>query len=396
MVVPDLSPEDRPSPNQGAWRWGLLVAASLAGLVIGWLFGFTAGPQSSSAPTELSPIPDDPTTPQSTDAAHSSSVSDQEESELRGRVQLLPGAKDLRGSIALTTPGPFDHQNLWVIRPGGQIVQRVDAPATGSGHRHSLMITGDHIVFGNDEGTFIVGLGLDAPARRVAEPGLLIPDAGRGRAWLVGRDSAKWFAPIDGLTGDVGDRTQLPEGFRWPFTGYGGGILFQPENVSVYGLVAYWPAGGEPEPLGVDFDRQSGLRSVVGHQAAVVTSGPTVTVLDLQTSEEAAVISFNPEGGIAVEACLNEDGRHLAIISSSGKVEIYDTATGESRGRVATSDPSWSVGWTGPDQLIYIEPAESSSALSLQSLDLATEQKTAIATLEAAELWRIATSSRPC
>lgn len=396
MVVPELPPEDRQSQDRSGRRWGLVVAASMAALLIGWLFGFTGDSQDTSAPTQLNPIPSDPTTPQGPEPATSSSVPARGDAEPTGRVQPLPGAASLRGSIALTTPGPLAHQNLWVIRPGGRIVQRVDAPAIESGRRHPLMIVGDHVVLTNDDGTFSVSVDLEEPARRVADPGLLIPDAGDSRVWLVGRDVTKWFAPVEGATGDVGNRTGLPEGFRWPFTGYDDGILFQPENVSAYGLVAYWPAGGTPEPLGVDFDRQSGLRSVVGHQAAVVTSGPTVTVLDLQTRQEAAVITFNPEGGIAVEACLNEDGRHLAIISSSGKVEIFDTATGASRFRVSTVDPPWSVGWSAPDQLIYIGPGESSTGLSLESLDLSSGQTTSIATLEDSETWRIATSSRPC
>ncbi len=403
MVEPDRAPWERSSGPSPGRRWVLLGAVALAGLLAGWVFGFTANSAGSPTTTSEDQFAVPPTstfvspttTERPTTVAPTTTVSSAF-APLRGRVEVLPGSLDLRGSVALAVPGPIGDQNLWLIEPGGRMIQRVEAHIRSSGDRYPMMIVGDYLLTPTSTGLFRMRLDLVDPAVRIAEPGYLIPDANPNRAWLVGGDLPEWFAPFNVETGEVGTRTELPRDFGWPFAGYQDGVLIHPQNGSAFGAVAYWPAGGEPSSLGLDLSVEAGIPSVVGHSGVIVAPGPSLAVVDLRTGERTSMLEFDPGEGNVIGVCLSEDAAYMAAISSAGVVEVFDVATGESRGRITTADPPFSVAWAASNQLVSIAEVEGASPLSLQLFNVSAGLVTQIARLETPGVWRIATTSRPC
>ena len=402
MVEPDRHPHDGSSTSSDRRRWIVVTAVGLAGVLTGWVFGFTSSPPPTSTNTAEDPIAISPTstTPDTTTiptfATTTPTTSQRNDAPLRGRVELLPGSLDLRGSIALAVPASEGDQNLWLIEPGGRMVQRVDAHIRPGGHRYPMMIVGDYLLITSSAGTFRTRLDLTEHAVKVEESAILIPDDSANRSWLVGGDLPEWFALFDGETGEVGQRTSIPNDFGWPFAGYESGVLFYPNEPSVYGPVAHWPLGGEPSRLDVELDAQSGIISVVGHLGVIVSPGPRLQIVNLQTGERTTSLPFEPGQGNVVGVCLSEDAGYVAAISSTGEVEVFETATGESRGRLSTSDPPFSVGWVAPNQLVTIVDVEGAASSSLQLFNAAAGLATPIASLATPAAWRMATSSRPC
>ena len=403
MVEPDRHPRDRSSTALDRRRWIVAGAVGLAGLLTGWVLGFTSSaPVSATTTTEeeliavspTSTLPETTTVP--TFATTTSLTTPRDLAPLRGRVELLPGSLDLRGSIALAVPAPEGDQNLWLIEPGGRLLQRVDAHIRSGGRRYPMMIVGDHLLTTSSSGTFRTRLDLTEHAVQVEDPAILIPDALANRAWLVGGDLPEWFAPFDGETGEVGERTNIPDDFAWPFAGYDNGVLFHPFDRSEFGPVAYWPSGGVPAPLVIELDSQSGIFSVVGHVGVIVSPGPVLQLVDLRSGERRTSLFFDAGEGNVVGACLSDDATYLAAISSTGEVEVFETATGESRGRLSTSDPPFSVGWAAPSQLISIVEVEGALSDSLQLFNAAAGLATPIASLATSATWRLATSGTPC
>lgn len=296
----------------------------------------------------------------------------------------------------MTVPLAFGDTNLWVIGPGGRMVQRADVQSRPGGYRFPLMIVGDHVLFTTpNEGVFHIGLDLDGPVDRIADSGILVPSADPGGAWLVGGDVPSWFARFNGETGELEARTEISPRFGWPLTGYADGVLFDAEDDTTFGRVAFWPSHGEPRPLDVELSSQSGIHSVVGNHATVVSPGHQITVLDLDTGEQTASVTFDPDGGNTVSACLSEDNRFLAVISSTGLLEVFETSTGESRGRVSTTEPPLSAGWAAPSQLVFISARTRTEAF-LDNFDPEAGVTTAIARLTARSPWHLAASGTPC
>lgn len=399
MVEFERPPSDPSSGPSDRRRWVLVAIVGLAGLLTGWVYGSTAGPSTTSTATADDDLIGDDAAFSTTSSASSTThpaAAPTGDAPSRGRVELLPASLDLRGSVALAVPGPVGDQNLWLIEPGGRMLQRVEAHIRPSGQRHPMMIVGDYLLTTTGRGTFRMEIDLVDPALRVEEPGFLIPDAGSNRSWLVGGDPPEWVAPFDGETGEVGERTELLPGSGWPFAGYDDGVLLQPRDVALYGRVAFWPRRGEPIPLGVDLDVDSAIHSVVGRTAVMVSPGPRLTMVDLPTGARSSTIDFDPDDGNVVGACLSGDAAYVAGVGSTGVVEVFETATGQSRGRITTADPPWSLGWAAPNQLVSIAPIEGASALSLQLFDVEAGLVTSIARLEAPGIWRMATGGRPC
>ncbi len=276
------------------------------------------------------------------------------------------------------------------------MIQRVEAHIRSSGDQYPMMMVGDYLLTTTSTGLFRMRLDLVDAAQRIAEPGFLIPDANAGRAWLVGGDLPEWFALFNGDTGEIEERTEVPRDFGWPFAGYEDGVLFHPQDGSAYGTVAFWPRGGEPSPLGLDLGLESGIPSVVGSFGVIVSPGPSLAMVDLRTGKRSTMMDFDPGEGNVLGVCLSEDAAYAAAISSTGGVEVFDTATGESRGRITTHDPPFSVGWAASNQLVTISEIEGASPLSLQLFNVSAGLVTQIARLETPGIWRMATSSRPC
>lgn len=402
MVEPDRGPPNRARRGSSPSTWGLLLAVGLAGLAAGWLLGFTAesGPASTSS---TAPSTAETTTTSVASSAATTSLTSGSEATtttgrlpaLKGMVELLPGATDLKGTVALSVPLAFGDTNLWVIQPGGRMVQRTDVQTKPGGYEFPLMVVGDHVLFTTHEGVFRIGANLTGEVDRIAPAGMLVPSPTSDVAWLVGGDVPSWFARFDGGTGELGERTEISEGFGWPLTGLADGVLFDPEDDAPFDRVAFWPSGGEPEPFDVELGSQSGISSIVGNHAAIVSPGHQVTILDLTTDEQLATLSFDPAEGNTVSTCLSEDSRYLAAISSTGSLEVFETSTGESRGRVSTTEPPLAAGWASPSQLMFVSARTRTEAF-LHVLDPDARVSTAIARLTARSPWHLAASSTPC
>lgn len=400
MVEPERPASGSSSPP--ARRWSLAVAVGVAGLVAGWVFGSTGasppitGSSTPTSTTEMAP----PTTPTTAGPGSPTTMSETASTEptvpALGSVDLLPAVADLRGTVALTVPGARGDQSLWVIHPGGRLSQRLDVHMRPGDGRYPLMAVGDQVFFTTaGEGTYRVGVELNERPLQIEKAGILVPDADIGRVWLMEEEDLSWFAPIDAESGDVGGRTEVSADFGWPLGGLGDGLLFTPNDMARYGPVGFWPQGGPPEAVPMELGAGSSIHRVFGHLAVVVSPGSEVHVVDIRTGRRTAPISFDSRAGNVVGVCLSEHGEFLAVVSSMGPVEVFETATGESRGRVSTADPPWTVGWATPSQLVYVGDRDG-TASTLYDFDVRAGLSTAIAHLTAPSPWRMATSGAPC
>lgn len=401
MVEPERTAPERSSPPISR-RWPLVVAVGVAGLLAGWVFGSTGRPQSMVGETTVAFTADaagpaaPPTTGPGPFSISPESVSEAERAPTLGRVDLLPGVADLLGSVAVTVPGAQGDQSLWVIHPGGRLSQRLDVHIRPGDSRYPMMVVGDQVLFTTTgEGTYRVGVELGDRAQQIAEAAMLIPDADVSRAWLVGEQDPSWFAPIVSRTGDLGEQTEVPADFGWPLGGFEDGLLFTPNDVARYGPFAHWPVGGSPEVVSLGLGAGSSIHRVFGRLAVVVSPGSEVYVLDIGTGRRTAPISFDTGLGNVVGICMSEHSDFLAVVSSTGQVEVFETATGDSRGRVTTGDPPWTVGWAAPHQLVYVGTAAGERS-SLYNFDVRAGLSTAVARLAAPDSWRMATSGAPC
>jgi hypothetical protein len=223
----------------------------------------------------------------------------------------------------------------------------------------------------------------------------LIPHSTADRVWLVGGDQPEWFAPLDGATGELGEQTVIPNGFGWPVAGYDEGVLMVTTEPETSGPLVYWPQGGEPQSLTVDgITESTNILSVVG-QAAVVSNGAELALVDLQTGLETVIpIPDGEISDIAIGACLNPDGSLVAATRPTGTVEVLDTTSLEPVGTVEGTGQLWGSGWTTPTQYVFITEAEGTTWL--RALEVGTVSTETIARIAAPGTWRIATSGTSC
>lgn len=398
------SPQD-PAPPPGRHRLGVVLAVGALGLLAGLAIG--SSPDVSSNPSrvsdEQSPVttPTSPTSlatattatsllPSTTTAPQAGDVR-----PLRGRVELLPGASKALGFTALSVGGVSEiGANLWVLQPGGRLVQRVDVPLSPGGFEHPMLIAGDYLLFTSPEGAYRLDLELARPAERIEEEALLLPDSEGDRLWIVGCCEPKWFAPFDGREGEIGERTSIEAGFGWPLVGFDGGLLFQAADTATYGPLAHWSTADTPQPFGLEMTSQTGLHAVTARLAVLVSPGPVLTVVDLVTKEEVARFSFESEGGNVSGVCVSPDGRHVAAVSSTGPLEVWEVSTGNTVGRMMTSASLWTTGWTTPNQLAFINESQNRTRLTI--FDVESLSSFDVAFLTAPGIWRIATSGSTC
>lgn len=401
-VEPDRGSSHVSSPGRGRYRLGVVLVVAVVGLVSGWMLGSTTGSGGSltaesdqAVPNSTSSIPVTTTTSSSTTTSGVAATAPTEFPPLRGRVEPLVGAAELSGPVALATTGQTDSENLWVLQAGGRLVQRVDVPIRPGGFEHQILIVGDHILFSTSGGTYRLGVDLSEPAEQVAGESFLIPGSTGEMAWIVGGFDLQWFAPFHGRTGELGAQTDIDEDFGWPFAGHGDGVLFHPYDTETHGQVAYWPAGGKPEPFDLGVSTESNLSQISGGLAVLISPGPSVEIIDVETLEK--VISHDIESEEqphVVSACLSPDAQHVLVSSSTSSPVVIEVSTVEVVGQIQNQDVVRVVGWSSSDQLLYV--TETQQRTELRILDLETSSTFSIARLAALGDWRIATQGPSC
>lgn len=404
MVEPLGGPHQDDRSRSGSYKLGALVGVGVVALLAGWVFGsFTGTPASTDttngeqteAESSTSSSLTLATTTTTSLASNTTEPGSALTSPLRGRVEALPAANELTGSVALAVGGGSEAgENLWVIQPGGRVVQRIDVPLRPGGFEHPILIVGDYVLFTSPEGAYTLDLDLSEPAMKIAEESFLVPGSGTDKAWIVGCCEPQWFDSFDGTADAVEGRTTIDAGFGWPLAGYRDGLLFQPNDTAAYGSVAYWPAGGTPEPFELRVDPQSGVHTVAGDLAVLVAPGPLLSVVDLNTGDTLATLPFESDGGNVTGVCFSPDQRYLAAVSSTGPLEVWEVDSGATVGRMDTSSDLWAVGWAAPTELLFISDVQGETRLRDFHADtLATND---IARLSAPGIWRLATSGPVC
>ncbi|MGA7281449.1 MAG: hypothetical protein WBZ40_06655 [Acidimicrobiia bacterium] len=398
MVVPDGSAP--PSPGSGPTRrLGLAALVGLVGLVGGWILGSNT-PAETAAGTTGTTLSESTIQSTVTTIAPASATSTPAVPTLvpplRGQVDLFPNATALEGSVALATggSGSLSGQNVWIVQSGGRLVQRADVPLQFGGAIDQMLLVGDYLIYAGGNGTFTLGSDLADPAEPVVGgPTFLIPGSGPSSAWVVGGYDPDWFAPFDGVTGLVGEQTQM-NGLGFPLAGFDDGLLIAPNSPEINGRYVVWRPGGEPEPIDIELSPQAGLYTVSGQMAVSVSPGPLISVIDIDTNEIVAMMPFDSGEGLVSGVCLSPDLSYLAVVSSTGPVQVFRLATEELVGTMTTSATNWGVGWTGPSQLAFV--AETSSGTRLHLFDPGTSFTVDVAQLAAPGEWRIATSGPVC
>ncbi len=398
MVVPDGSAP--PSPGSGPTRrLGLAALVGLVGLVGGWILGSNT-PAETAAGTTGTTLSESTIQSTVTTIAPASATSTPAVPTLvpplRGQVDLFPNATALEGSVALATggSGSLSGQNVWIVQSGGRLVQRADVPLQFGGAIDQMLLVGDYLIYAGGNGTFTLGSDLADPAESVVGgPTFLIPGSGPSSAWVVGGYDPAWFAPFDGVTGLVGEQTQM-NGLGFPLAGFDDGLLIAPNSPEINGRYVVWRPGGEPEPIDIELSPQAGLYTVSGQMAVSVSPGPLISVINIDTNEIVAMMPFDSGEGLVSGVCFSPDLSYIAAVSSTGPVQVFRLATEELVGTVTTSATNWGVGWTGPSQLAFV--AETSSGTRLRLFDPATSFTVDVAQLAAPGEWRIATSGPVC
>ncbi|MGC2240605.1 MAG: hypothetical protein WA726_07180, partial [Acidimicrobiia bacterium] len=367
MVVPDGSapPSSSSGPKRGL---GLVALVGLVGLVGGWILGSntraetkgTTLPESTIQST-VTTIPEISTTSIAEPVAPSLSI------PLRGLVQLSPNSTALEGSVALATggSGSLSGQNVWIVQPGGRLVQRADVPLQFGGVPNPMLLVGDYLVIAGSDGMFALSSDLGDPADSlVGGPSFLVPGVEPSSAWVVSGNGPTLISEFDEETGQLGDPA-LADGVGWPITGFDDGILFTPYDPGAEGTYVFWRPGGAPEPIDFDLGPQAGIYIVTGHLAVVVSPGPLISVMDTDTYETVAMMPFASGEGLVTGVCLSPDLSYLAVVSSTGPVQVFRLATEELVGTMTTSATNWGVGWTSPSQLAFVTETSSGTRLRL-------------------------------
>lgn len=312
----------------------------------------------------------------------------------------------LRGDVALT-PRPGRtlalQSPMWVVRPGGSVVQRDDLPPFWpvDGSMHPFLLTGENIVFSDGAGGYIIDSGLVNEVSPFMSAGSVIPGATSGLVWftgsaLFGGNEIEWVAPVDVESGTAGDPIVVSDLFVSAVAGISDGIIVRPLDPEKYGRFAFW----SPTEGLQTFDTQhpSGLDvvfvSAASGDVAVVRYPGILAVLNIANGD--LLITFPIDFGFArvTAVCLSPDLRHLVVVASDGEAFIGDIGGGEVVKRLSGIQATNGVGWTANDQLVYV--VKQPDATYLEAVDLGSDMQDRVAVLEGSAEWWLAASGAMC
>lgn len=125
-----------------------------------------------------------------------------------------------------------------------------------------------------------------------------------------------------------------------------------------------------------------------------MTSPDMITVHDIATGDTVTTFTLNTDDGFARFGCFSPDQRFIAISSASGGAFLGDTQNG-SLVELPTGIQEWkSLGWTSPDQLVYIINTEGETLV--QTYNITTGQTHNIAALQSLGGWFLTASGTMC
>jgi hypothetical protein len=292
---------------------------------------------------------------------------------------------------------------MWVVRPGGSVVQRDDLPPLWpvDGSMHPFLLTGEHIVFSDGARGYIIDSELVNQISPFMSAGSVIPGATSGLVWftgsaLFGGNDIEWVAPVDVESRTAGDPIVVSDIFVSAVAGISDGIIVRPLDPEKYGRFAFW----SPTEGLQTFDTQhpSGLDvvfvSAASGDVAVVRYPGILAVLNIANGD--LLVTFPIDFGFArvTGVCLSPDLRHLVVVASDGEAFIGDIGDGEVVKRLSGIQATNGVGWTANDQLVYV--MKQPDTTYLEAIDLGSGMQDRVAVLEGSAEWWLAASGAMC
>jgi hypothetical protein len=316
-----------------------------------------------------------------------------------GVLGLGPG--DVAGDVVLSSPHNLPDTSLWVLRPGGSIVSRIDVPITPGVYPYPLLMTDGRIVFAHYGFGYLLDADLVDRAVQLASTRFVIPGGTPGSVWFVGHRTlqsggpfVQWVASVDVENGTVGDPIDVTDGRWWPVAGFGDGLIVNPIDEETYGRFAYWSPTDGLAPLGLrDPDNESVVAA--SGDLLVVASSDRVSVVDTATGDYLNSYTFDFGEGIG-SACLSPDQRHVVVVGSNGRAFLGNTISGELFVDYPAIQVSHGVGWTSDDQLVYLAVSENGRSLVVQDLSPFGSDSHEIALLSGTQDWWLAASGTMC
>ena len=406
-----------PKPEQPATPSVLLlVAVGVAAGLVGFLIGVTTGGGDEPDPldTVSTPVPAATTaTTQADDGSSSSSASSSSapttatsgdatgplvpstpRRATTSEVKPLEGVGALAGDVALTPfPGASGGSTLWVVRAGGSVVRRDKVPFWPGDFPHPMLMTEERIAFAGLDHAYLIDADLVEPPAPLTEASFVVPGSTPGLVWLAG-EGAEWVAPLDVQSGTVGERFDVGDLFWWPLAGVADGLFVSPVDEASYGRAAYWSPTEGLRPINLPDPLQSGIHAAAGNLAVVVSSG-VIDIFDLAVGNYVTSFPIQLGEGIVSEVCLSPGQETVAIVGSTGQVDVVETRTGAVLLRLSGVHAFNAMGWTSPEQLVYIADLDERTR-RIYAVDVATGAIHNIADLEGAIGWWLTASGAMC
>lgn len=364
---------DRPAAGKPPGRPLLLVSL---GVVIGAVAVFvvsnmdTSGDETSSTATSLLGTTSLPAQVASTTVTTAPTVAtsvDEPVTFTAASLEPLPGADSLLGQVALTPfPGGTDNGTLWVLRPGGSVVRRDDLPLTPGDYPYPLLMTDGHIAFANLESGYVIDADLLSSREPLTGASFVVPSSAPGHVWFVG-PGGDWVALVDVASKTVGDRIEVADEFSWPHAGVADGLIVIPLDQDTDGRQAYWSPTDGLEPILLDNPDESYVIAASG-DVAVVVQGDLIRVMDIPAGDYLGRPGPRVGDGPDIEACLSPDQQYVAVVASTGDAYIMEVNTGVIVHRFSDLHYNNSIGWTDPDQFVFI--ADTPAGTTVQAIDV--------------------------
>jgi hypothetical protein len=255
-------------------------------------------------------------------------------------------------------------------------------------------MTGGHLAFTDGQSGYLIDADLSDSLRQLTDASFIVAAAAPGQVWLVGR-GAEWVAPVDVVSEDVGDRIDVADVFDWPLAGTADGLMVRPVDEATYGPIAYWSPTGGLEPIAVNDPDHNHLIAASGNLAVIVEQD-LVTVLDITTGDYLGRPGVVVGGDrLNIQACLSPGQQHVAVVGATGDAYIMEVNTGVVLHRLAGLEFPHAIGWTDPDQFVFV--AQAGDETTVQALDVSTGQPHIAATLTGSPTrWLLAANGAMC
>jgi hypothetical protein len=312
-----------------------------------------------------------------------------------------PGA--LAGDVVLTSltlpPKLPPPASLWVLRPGGSVVKRVDVPMTP--RTYPLLMTSGRIVFAHYGFGYVLDADLVDQAVRLVSTSLVVSGGKEGVVWFVGErsltDEMTWVAPVDVAAQTVGERIIISDLFTEIVTGVADGLLVRPVDQDNNGLYAYWSPTEGLTPLDITDATQKTVMAASGNYAAVV-SKDEVSILNVANGEYVSTFSLQFGDVDVSSVCLSPDQEYVAVVASNGLAIVGNTSNGRTIDLTQAANSRRpairSVAWTSADQLVYVIELRDETAV--ETFDVTTRGRHQIATLQGSHEWWLTASGTMC